>query len=43
MDEAVAAVIQLVASPKAYADRGTNALDRIDAFDTGYFNGLSVC
>jgi hypothetical protein len=43
MDEAVAAVIQLVGSAKAYGDLGTTALDRIDAFDKGYFNGLSVC
>jgi predicted metalloprotease len=43
MDEAVAAVIELVGSAKAYGDLGTTALDRIDAFDKGYFNGLSVC
>ena len=43
MDEATSAVIKLVPSPKAYGDRGTTALERIQRFTQGYFGGLPAC
>jgi hypothetical protein len=43
MDEATAAVIKLVPLDQAYGARGSTALDRIQAFTTGYFGGLAAC
>lgn len=43
MDEATAAVIKLVPQDAAFGARGTNALQRIQYFDKGYFDGLSSC
>ncbi len=43
MDEAAAAVLKLVPQQQAYGARGTTGLQRIQAFDKGYFNGLSSC
>lgn len=43
MDEATSAMINLVAQDSAFGARGTQALDRIQAFVKGYNGGLSVC
>jgi predicted metalloprotease len=43
MDEATAAVIKLIPLDQAYGPRGSTALDRIQAFTTGYFGGLAAC
>jgi predicted metalloprotease len=43
MDEATEAVIRLVPMDQAFGARGTSALDRIEAFTRGYFQGLSGC
>jgi hypothetical protein len=43
MDEATAAVIQLVPLDEAFGARGSTALDRIEAFTRGYFQGLPGC
>lgn len=43
MDEATAAVIQLVPQDEAFGARGSTALDRIEAFTHGYFRGLRGC
>lgn len=43
MDEATAAMINLVGQDKAFGARGTTALQRVQAFVKGYTGGLSVC
>lgn len=43
MDEAVSAMLNLVALDKAYGARGTTGLQRVQAFVKGYNGGLSVC
>jgi predicted metalloprotease len=43
MDEATEAVIKLVPMDQAFGARGTTALDRIEAFTRGYFQGLPGC
>ena len=43
MDEATSAMINLVSQDSAFGARGTQALDRVQAFVKGYNGGLSVC
>lgn len=43
MDEATEAVIRLVPMEAAFGSRGSTALDRIEAFTHGYFQGLTGC
>jgi hypothetical protein len=43
MDEATAAVIELVPRDEAFGARGSTALDQIEAFTRGYFQGLAGC
>jgi predicted metalloprotease len=43
MDEATSAMLTLVGQDRAFGDRGTSGLDRVQAFVKGYGGGLSVC
>lgn len=43
MDEATVASLTMVGSSLTFGDRGTTGLDRISAFNKGYFSGLSGC
>jgi len=43
MDEATAAVLDLVDLGTAFGPRGTTGLSRVQAFVTGYSGGLAAC
>jgi predicted metalloprotease len=43
MDEATVATLSMVGSSLTFGSRDTTGLDRIAAFNKGYFNGLSAC
>jgi hypothetical protein len=43
MDEATSAMLDLVPLPQAFGARGTDGLQRVEAFVRGYNNGANSC
>lgn len=43
LDEATSSMLELVGNPRAFGERGTSGLDRVQAFVKGYNGGLHAC